>query len=268
MLEMRRSAALSLLILFLLVQSYAAVAGAPLAWRGDFVVLGKINAGYTFTLTNLTYEDNGSIYTAVLWLKITRCVNLNLSCPRTKRVSFVVKKDTNTFILDGKPAFFAFYWAGYTLSRTFYNLGNELKPSRTEIYLHNSSEGNRIGWGVDLEGRPRIIEKCTAFSIPQANGKFLNQSPKCVRAGPRNFTTDIVFKGPYPVTGEVYYSSDPFGIAEDHPVLINFDVVDSPQAKSFLRSVKDIPGNSPLKLYLAGLAAAVLLGLLLWRWRS
>jgi len=261
---MKRSTALSLIILFLLVQSYAVDAGEPLTWRGDVVVLGKINAGYTFTLTNLTYEDNGSVYTAVLWLKIERCVNLNLSCPTTERISFVVKKDTNTFILDGKPAFFAFYWAGYTLSRTFYNLGNELKPSRTEIYLHNSSEENRIGWGVDLEGRPRVIEKCTAFSIPQTSGKFLNQSPKCARAEPRNFTTDIIFKGPYPVTGEIYYSSDPFGIAENHSVLINFDVVDSPHARSFLRSVKDVPGNSPLKLYLVGLATAVLLGLLFW----
>ncbi len=259
---MKRHVLLALLaIVAILGYQYGMVVSVPLSWSGGVTLLGNINGGYGFTVQNLTTENNGSVYTVTMWVRIENCTNINISCSVTnsitKKVTFVVKRDTNTFLLNGKPAFFAFYWPNYTLSRSFYNLGNELKPSRTEIYFHNSSKRNSIGWGVDLTGHPRTVEACTGVSPPP--------NLTCLETEIQNFTTDLIFKGPYPVSVQIYYNSDPFGIIKDHPVILTESVISSPQAKEFLRSIPDVSESNPVKMYLEIAGVIVLAGLIIWR---
>jgi len=260
---MKRNHCMIMIIMTMIVLGYLSYApyvgatSANISWNGWVMATGNINEGYSYKITNMTIADNGSIYTAVLWLSVSRCTNLNISCPMTKRVTFMVKKSTNTFILGGKPAFFAFYWPNYTLSRSFYNLGNELKPSITEVYLNNESKKNYVGKGIDLIGHPRRIETCTGVSPPP--------NLTCLETETQNFTPDLIFKGPYPIFVQIYYNSDPFGVIKNRSVTLVENVINSPQTKEFLRSVPDVSENSPVKVYLAIAGAVVLAGLIIWR---
>ncbi len=238
---------------------YTKATSMNMSWNGWVMALGKVNEGYSYEVTNMTIANNGSVYTVTMWVKIENCTHVNFSCTQyaEKRVTFVVKRDTNTFLLNGKPAFFAFYWPNYTLSRSFYNLGNELKPSRTEIYLHNSSKRNSIGWGVDLTGHPRTVEACTGVSPPP--------NLTCLKTGIQNLTSDLTFKGPYPVSVQIYYNSDPFGIIKDHPVILTESVISSSQAKGFLRSIPNVSESNPVKVYLEIAGVIFLAGLIIWR---
>ena len=239
--------------------SYIGATSMNMSWNGWVMALGKVNEGYSYEITNMTIANNSSVYTVTMWVKIENCTHVNFSCTQyaEKRVTFIVKRDTNTFLLDGKLAFFAFYWPNYTLSRSFYNIGNELKPSITEIYLGNDSKRNYLGKGIDLTGLPRTIEKCTYLSPPP--------NLTCLKTGIQNLTSDLTFKGPYPVSVQIYYNSDPFGIIKNHPVILTESIISSPQAKEFLRSIPDVSESNPVKVYLEIAGVIFLAGLIIWR---
>ncbi len=263
---MKKIAVIMLLLILLSIPSYGAASSVPLQWKGYTTALGKVNAGYRFMINNVTVVDNGTAYKLAFKVTVFKCINLNVSCPLTKSEEFLIKKSTNTFLLGNGLAFFPLYWPGYSLSKQFHNLGKELKPSRARIYLHNDSKDNYIGWGIDLTGSQRVIERCSGVSMSYQNDT--PNMPKCAMTVPENFSTEMIFKGPYLVLGSVYYTSDPIGIInQSRPVIVSISIVDSPQTRALLKSVKGTPPVNPIERYVVSALVVGFILLLIWRWR-
>jgi len=239
-------------------------ANVPLNWEGHVIALGgkQDSSHYQFKIENMTINDRGNYYAVHETVSFHECVLYEnrtpvKGCPVEERnVTFVVKKDTNTFMLNGKPVFFFQYWPEFSKNRPVYSSGIELDPQPVDLYLKNESPENHIGWSVSLRGGPVKLLRCTGWSLP---GGF-NDVPRCIREAYENFTIDLTFRGPYLVDGSVYFPEDPFGIIRNRDVIMIISLGDTPKTRQILRSVKSIspPSNTPLALYLLGGGAVAL----------
>lgn len=259
--------ALFVFTLLLSLPPISATSKVPLTWEGQVMALGgKLDSShYSFRATNMTIEDRGSYYIVHENVSFYECLiyrngTVTARCPvKEKEVTFLVKKDTNTFMLANKPVFFFQYWPEFSLNNSVYSSGIELKPIPVELYLKNNSPENRIGWVVTLQSGPIKVLRCTGWSLPE-NPTDL---PRCIDEGYRNFSINMDFRGPYLVDGSIYLPADPFGIIKNQSVIISISVEDTPEAREFLRNVRSIspPSNSSWHLYLIG--AGVIGGVLI-----
>ena len=211
----------------------------------------------------MSIEDRGSYYIVHENVSFYECViyrngTVVEHCPvNGKEVTFIVKKDTNTFMLSNKPVFFFQYWPEFSINDSVYSGGIELKPTPVELYLKNNSPENRMGWAISLQGGPIKVLRCTGWSVSED----FDDSSHCMDEGYKNFSIDMTFKGPYLVSGQIYLPSDPFGIIKNRDVIMFISVEDTPETREFLASVKSIspPPNSSWRLYLIGAGAVSVL---------
>ncbi len=256
------------LFIFLLSSQMTVAARAPLKWEGHVIALGgkQDSSHYQFKIGNVAIEDRGNYYIFHETVSFYECVLYKngtpvKGCPvGEKNVTFAVKKDTNTFMLGGKPAFFFQYWPEFSAKGPVYSGGIELNPQPVDLYLKNESPENHIGWSVSLQGGPIRILRCTGWSLPEG----FNDVPQCIGEAYKNFKIDLTFRGPYLVDGDVYLPADPFGIIKNRDVIMIIGLEDTPETRGFLRSTKSIspPSEpSPIPYVLGG--GALFLALIL-----
>jgi hypothetical protein len=121
------------LFLFILTLTDLSIASAetvPLSWDG---VVGALNgksdySHYEFKITNMSVEYLGDdYYNATINVLFRKCTLVEngtptKGCPvKKKRISFIVKENTNTFILNEKPAFFFLYWPNFSTDKSVYH---------------------------------------------------------------------------------------------------------------------------------------------------
>lgn len=253
-----RVATLLSLFIFLLSPQVIATTSVPLRWEGHVIALGgkQDSSHYQFKIENVTIDDRGDYYIVHETVSFRGCVLYKngtpvRGCPvETKNVTFEVKRDTNTFMLDGKPAFFFQYWPGFSTNGSVYSSGIELRPHPVDLYLKNESPENHIGWSVSLQGGPIRILRCKGWSLPENTSDV----PRCIEETYKNFTIDLTFRGPYLVDGGAYLPADPFGIIKDRAVVMFINLEDTPETREFLRNAKSIspPSNNSSGFYLLG----------------
>lgn len=249
--------------------SIASATTVTLSWDGVVEALdGKRDySRYEFEITNLTIGYLGDdYYNATINILFRTCIliknnTLTNGCPvKKKRISFTVKENTNTFMLDGKPAFFFLYWPNFSTDKSIYTSGIELKPSITKLYIKNESPENYLGWAISLEGGPVKVLRCTGMGILED----LNGSMYCIEEKQKNVSIRMDFKGPYLVDGVIYFHSDPFGIIKNStPVLVSIFVVKTSENIEFLKKADSISPPSSFKktIYLGVAGIGLLLGL-------
>jgi hypothetical protein len=265
---MKRSTIVYSLFLFIFSLSIVSATAIPLSWDGTVEALnGKSDySHYEFRISNISIENLGNYYNATISISFNKCILVENETPKNgcpvedKKISFIIKRNTNTFMLSGKPAFFFLYWPNFSRDKPIYTSGIELKPSPTELYIKNESPENYIGWAVSLEGGPIKALRCTGMGIP----KEPNEPMYCVEEKQKNISIRMDFKGQYLVDGIIYLHSDPFGIIKNNtPVLVDIFVTKTPTNIEFLKKAKSIspPSNPKKAIYLGIIGISLLLAL-------
>lgn len=254
---MLRATIFLLLFIFLLGSQFATAVSVPLAWEGRIIAAGgkQDSSHYKFRIENMTVDDRGNYYIVHETVSFYECVLYKngtpvVGCPvEKKNVTFEVKRDTNTFMLGRKSAFFFQYWPEFSTNGSVYTSGIELKPIPIDLYLKNKSPENHIGWSVSLQGGPIRVLRCKGWSLPENT----NDVPRCIEETYENFTIDLTFRGPYLVDGATYLPEDPFGIING-AIVMTINLKDTPETREFLRNVKSIspPSNTSPAIYLLG----------------
>jgi len=233
----------TLLFFTFLSQACSAGVEAPLTWEGSVIALGgkQDSSHYEFRITNMSVEERGGYYVVRGTVIFTLCElyrngTVVRGCPvERKTVNFTVKKDTNTFMLSGRPAFFFLYWPEFSANGTFYTSGVELRAIPVLLYTKNFSRKNCLGWGVSLQSKPFRILRCRGWSFPEDD-----EPMRCIEDRYENFTIDMSFKGPYLVDGSLYFHADPFGVIKGRDVIMFIDIEKTPEAMEFIKNVKSI----------------------------